>query len=127
MYPKALIIEDNEDNQYLESLLLKQSGFSVITALDGREGIERARQALPDIIILDIQMPVMDGYETVACLKSDPVLRSIPVVGVSSYTLNVEREKALSLGFNGYIEKPIDPDSFVDEIRRFLPLREGDE
>ena len=72
-------------------------------------------------------MPVMDGYETVACLKSDPVLRSIPVVGVSSYTLNVEREKALSLGFNGYIEKPIDPDSFVDEIRRFLPLREGDE
>ncbi len=126
MNPKALIIEDNEDNQYLESLLLKQSGFSVITARDGREGIERARQELPDIIILDIQMPVMDGYETVACLKSDPVLRSIPIIGVSSYALDVEKEKALSLGFNGYLEKPIDPDSFVDEVRRFLPLREGD-
>lgn len=127
MNPKALIIEDNEDNQYLESLLLKQSGFSVITARDGREGIERARQELPDIIILDIQMPVMDGYETVICLKSDPELRAIPVIGVSSFALDCEREKALSLGFNGYIEKPINPNSFVDEVRQFLPHSKDDE
>jgi two-component system, cell cycle response regulator DivK len=116
--PKALIVEDNDNNRYLLTLLLEHAGFEVIAASTGQKGIERARAAAPDIILLDIQMPEMDGYETAANLKSDPGLSFVPIVGVSSFAMPGDRDKALRAGFSAYIEKPVDPDTFGQTIAR---------
>ena len=123
MRRKALIVEDNDDNRYLLALLLELAGFEVVAASTGQGGIERARAALPDIILLDIQMPEMDGYETAANLKSDPDLSSVPIVGVSSFAMPGDRDKAMRAGFAAYIEKPVDPDTFGQTIARLAPGR----
>lgn len=126
MKPKALIVEDNENNRYLTTLLLEHAGFDVAQAVNGRQGIELARNGKPDIILLDIQMPEMDGYETAERILDDESLRGIPIVGVSSYALSGDREKALAMGFAGYIEKPINPDTFAGEVKSYLG-RKGDD
>jgi two-component system cell cycle response regulator DivK len=113
---KALIVEDNDDNRYLLRLLLEHAGFEVAAASSGQSGIECARAALPDIILVDIQMPEMDGYETAANLKNDPGLSSVPIVGVSSFAMPGDRDKAMRAGFAAYIEKPVDPDTFGQTI-----------
>ncbi|HPA73017.1 MAG: response regulator [Spirochaetes bacterium] len=125
MKKKVLIVEDNENNRYLETVLMEHAGFTVVQAVNGREGIAAALREKPDIILMDIQMPEMDGYETTTQILADESLRGIPVVGVSSYALSGDREKALAMGFAGYIEKPINPDTFADEVRRHL-RRGGD-
>jgi CheY-like chemotaxis protein len=114
-------VEDNENNRYLLTLLLEHAGFEVIAAATGPHGIESARATLPDIILLDIQMPEMDGYETAANLKNDPALSSIPIVGVSSFAMPGDRDKALRAGFVAYIEKPVDPETFGKTIARLAP------
>jgi two-component system cell cycle response regulator DivK len=121
MRRKALIVEDNDDNRYLLGLLLELAGFEVVAASTGQGGIERARAALPDIILLDIQMPEMDGYETAANLKNDPGLSSVPIVGVSSFAMPGDRDRAMRAGFAAYIEKPVDPDTFGQTIARLAP------
>jgi CheY-like chemotaxis protein len=118
---KALIVEDNENNRYLLTLLLEHAGFEVASAATGQHGIETARATTPDIILLDIQMPEMDGYETAANLKRDPDLSSIPIVGVSSFAMPGDRDKALRAGFAAYIEKPVDPETFGRTIARLAP------
>jgi two-component system cell cycle response regulator DivK len=115
---KALIVEDNDDNRYLLRLLLEHAGFEVAAASSGQSGLESARAALPDIILVDIQMPEMDGYETAANLKNDPGLSSVPIVGVSSFAMPGDRDKAMRAGFVAYIEKPVDPDTFGQTIAR---------
>jgi two-component system, cell cycle response regulator DivK len=125
MKPVALLVEDNENNRYLATLLLEHGGFRIIHAVNGREGLDAASREKPDIIILDIQMPEMDGYETAVRLKADAELAAIPIVGVSSYAMAGDREKAMKIGFAGYIEKPINPETFVGEIRRFLKTERG--
>jgi len=117
---KALLVEDNENNRYLLRLLLEQAGFTVVTAEEGKLGIAMAREEHPDVILLDIQMPEMDGYEVATVLKSDPALRRIPIVGVSSFAMPGDREKAIRSGFAGYIEKPVDPERFADSVKTFL-------
>ncbi len=117
---KALLIEDNEDNRYLLRLLLERAGFDVAAAVDGKSGVDLARREAPDVILLDIQMPEMDGYEVAAFMKSDPVLASIPVVGVSSFAMPGDRDKAMRAGFAGYIEKPVDPERFAHSVTMFL-------
>lgn len=114
-----LLIEDNEQNRYLATFLLEQNGFSVVSAVDGPDGITKAQQILPDLILLDIQLPAMDGYAVARALRNIPSLRETPIVAVTSYAMVGDREKSLEAGCNGYIEKPIDPDTFVSEIRRF--------
>lgn len=84
-------------------------------------GLDLAASERPDLILLDIQLPGMDGHAVARALKSDPALRSIPVVAVTSYAMAGDREKVLDAGAEGYIEKPIDPASFVDQIERFIP------
>jgi two-component system cell cycle response regulator DivK len=121
MRRKALIVEDNDDNRYLLALLLEHAGFDVAAASTGQGGIESARAALPDIILLDIQMPEMDGYETAANLKNDPGLSSVPIVGVSSFAMPGDRDRAMRAGFAAYIEKPVDPDTFGQTIARLAP------
>lgn len=116
-----LYIEDNEQNYYLVKVLLNTRGFEMLWAQDGQEGIDKADQSRPDLILLDIQLPVMDGYEVARRLRSNPELNKIPIVAVTSYAMTGDREKALSAGCNGYIEKPIDPDTFLAQIDKYFP------
>jgi CheY-like chemotaxis protein len=116
-----LLIEDNEQNRYLANFLLGRRGHTVLEAKTGIEGLELAAAARPDLILLDIQLPGMDGHAVASALKSDPGLKAIPIIAVTSYAMVGDREKCLAAGAEGYIEKPIDPESFVDEVERFLP------
>lgn len=120
MKRKILLIEDNERNRYLATFLLEQSGYEVVPAVSGPLGIELAGQVRPDLIVLDIQLPGMDGYAVARVLKRDPQLRSIPIVAVTSYAMVGDREHAMAAGCDGYIEKPVNPETFVSEIERFL-------
>lgn len=122
-----LLIEDNEQNRYLATFMLEQSGYRVVSAPDGVGGIEAAGRIGPDLILLDIQLPKMDGYAVARALRENPSLQATPIVAVTSYAMVGDREKSLAAGCNGYIEKPINPDTFVDEISRFLDRTAGTE
>lgn len=111
-----LLIEDNEQNRYLVTFLLEKSGFHVVASIDGRRGIEVASSMLPDIILLDIQLPTMDGYSVAQALRKVEALKDTPIIAVTSYAMPGDREKAIEAGCNGYIEKPINPETFVSEI-----------
>ncbi len=121
MSKKVLVIEDNEQNIYLMDFLLKNSGFEVIQARDGMDGIAMAREEAPDLILLDIQLPGIDGYAVAEKLSQDEEYAPAPIVAVTSYAMVGDREKALAAGCTGYIEKPINPETFISEILRFLP------
>ncbi|PZV07225.1 MAG: response regulator [Leptolyngbya sp.] len=121
-----LLIEDNPQNRYLVKFLLEQRGHKILQAETGLQGLELAATAQPDLILLDIQLPGMDGHAVAYALKNDPQLKSIPIVAVTSYAMVGDREKCLAAGAEGYIEKPIDPESFGDEVERFLPVTPGD-
>lgn len=121
MSRNILLIEDNEQNRYLLTFLLEKNGDRVTSAPDGPRGIELARTIRPDLILLDIQLPTMDGYSVARALRSHEALREVPIVAVTSYAMVGDREKALQAGCTGYIEKPINPDTFIDEIGRFAP------
>jgi CheY-like chemotaxis protein len=116
-----LIIEDNEQNLYLESFILETHGHRVSAARDGREGILQAEAVRPELILLDIQLPVMDGYAVARELRRNPALAATPIVAVTSYAMAGDRENVLAAGCNGYIEKPINPDTFLAEVLAFLP------
>jgi two-component system cell cycle response regulator DivK len=120
MERKALLVEDNENNRYLLTLLLRAAGLTVVTAENGRSALEMARREQPEVILLDIQMPEMDGYEVAAHLKRDGELARIPVIGVSSFAMPGDREKAIRMGFAGYIEKPVDPEHFAETVLQIL-------
>jgi two-component system cell cycle response regulator DivK len=121
MRARILLIEDNEQNRYLTRFLLEQRGHEVIWAGTGPEGLALAAAERPDLILLDIQLPGMDGYSVARTLKADPALCDIPVVAVTSYAMAGDREACLAAGAQGYLEKPIDPETFVDDVMRFLP------
>jgi CheY-like chemotaxis protein len=116
----VLVIEDNEQNRYLVTYLLEQHGHRVVAASGAPEGIVLARAEPPALILLDIQLPVMDGYAVARTLRQDPNLSRVPIVAVTSYAMPGDREKALEAGCVGYIEKPIDPATFVAEIEQLL-------
>ncbi len=118
-----LVIEDNEQNLYLATFLLEQNGFKVIPARSGPEGIELAGRVQPDLIILDIQLPGMDGYAVARVLRQNPALKDLPIVAVTSYAMAGDRERTLEAGCNGYIEKPINPDTFKSQIENYLKAR----
>jgi len=117
---KLLIIEDNEQNYYMMRFLLEKKGFKVIGAENGRLGVEMALSEKPDAILLDIQLPEMDGYAVAAELKRHAELDNVPIVAVTSYAMVGDRENIIAAGATGYIEKPINPDTFVDEISIFV-------
>ena len=117
---KAVLIEDNENNRYLLRLLLEHAGFAVVVLENGRSAVDTVRREAPDVVLLDIQMPEMDGYEVAAVLKRDPEAARVPIVGVSSFAMPGDRDKALRSGFAGYIEKPVDPERFADSVMAFL-------
>lgn len=121
MNNRLLVIEDNEQNLYLMRFLLEKSGFAVIGAEDGKKGIEMALQCAPLGILLDIQLPEMDGYAVAAELKKHRALAHVPIIAVTSYAMVGDREQILAAGATGYIEKPINPETFVAEIKHYLP------
>lgn len=120
MKPTILVIEDNEQNLYLITFILERNGYRVVQARDGREGIELAGRVRPALILLDIQLPVMDGYAVARELRNNPGLADIPIVAVTSYAMVGDRERILAAGCAGYIEKPINPDTFIAEIEQYL-------
>lgn len=127
MKAPVLIIEDNEQNRYLLTFLLEKHGYRVVAAPDGPSGVDAAQQRTPLIVLLDIQLPLMDGYSVARALRQLPALRDVPIVAVTSYAMPGDREKALEAGCTGYIEKPINPDTFVGEMQALLPPRAGEE
>jgi two-component system cell cycle response regulator DivK len=120
MSKSVLLIEDNEQNRYLVTFLLERSGYVVTACIDGARGIEAARSTTPALVLLDIQLPAMDGYAVARALRQNEALRKTPIVAVTSYAMPGDREKALAAGCTGYIEKPINPDTFVAEVERAL-------
>ena len=118
MKKRVLIIEDNEQNRYLATFLMESYGYEVVSAIDGPTGIQLARDYRPDIILLDIQLPGMDGYSVARELRLIKDLSDTPIIAVTSYAMIGDREKALGAGCTGYVEKPIDPETFVDEVQK---------
>jgi two-component system, cell cycle response regulator DivK len=120
MSQSVLLIEDNEQNRYLATFLLERSGYTVSAFPDGPRGIEAAIALVPALILLDIQLPTMDGYAVARALRQHEALLRTPIVAVTSYAMPGDREKALAAGCTGYIEKPINPETFIAEIELVL-------
>lgn len=120
MNRSILLIEDNEQNRYLLTFLLEQHGYQVMSAADGARGIEAAKTFQPSLILLDIQLPTMDGYAVARALRQNAALCDVPIVAVTSYAMPGDQEKALEAGCTGYIEKPINPQTFIEEMERSL-------
>lgn len=121
MNKKILVIEDNEQNMYLTTFILQSHGYEVLEAWDGPQGIALASGDAPALIVLDIQLPGMDGYAVAKALKGDQSLARVPIVAVTSYAMAGDRESILAAGCDGYIEKPINPETFMSQIEKFLP------
>ncbi|MGZ3451488.1 MAG: response regulator [Polyangiales bacterium] len=116
-----LVIEDNEQNLYLIRFLLQANGLSVVTATNGADGLRLAAETHPAAILLDIQLPVMDGYAVPERIRKQRELSEVPIIAVTSFAMAGDRERILAAGATDYIEKPINPDTFVAQIRRHLP------
>lgn len=116
----ALIIEDNHDNMVLITRLLEKSGYLTLKAMTGLEGFEMAREKRPDFIILDIQLPDIEGTEVLQKIRNSEIGNSIPVIAMTSYAMSGDREKLLSAGCDGYIEKPIDPALVISQIQMVI-------
>ena len=116
----ALIIEDNEDNMELISFILEKNGFRTVQAVTGREGIDVCFEEKPDFILLDIQLPDMDGLDVLKEIRRSEIDGEIPIIAVTSYAMSGDREKLLEAGCNGYIEKPIDPANIISQLEKVI-------
>ena len=120
MKPKILIIEDNAQNMYLVTFILEKNNYQVIQASNGLDGIALAGQEKLDLILLDIQLPVLDGYAVARELRKIDSLAHVHIIAVTSYAMPGDRDHALSAGCSGYIEKPINPDTFIAQVKEYL-------
>ena len=118
---KILIVEDNELNIDLLSRRLKRSDYEVVVAINGAEACEMARSEMPDLILMDMQLPVMDGWEATRVIKADEQTRGIPVIALTADAMPGDREKAIEAGCNEYESKPIDFRKLLDKMEQFLP------
>ena len=119
---KILVVEDNETNMYIFRRILRKGGHEVIPATSGEEGVEMAIKEKPDLILMDIQLTDMDGLEATKKIKESKEGKDIPIVALTSYAMVGDREKALAAGCTGYIEKPINPETFLTEVEKHLSL-----
>ncbi len=117
-----LLIEDNEQNRYLATYLLEHAGFKIVSADSGSQALALVEELTPDTILLDIQLPGMDGYQVARELRARESLKRIPIIAVTSYAMVGDEEKALQAGCTGYLEKPIDPDTFVSQITALIAM-----
>jgi len=125
MAKTILVVEDNEQNRTLVKDVLEFHGFLVIGAANGADGVARAREFLPDLILLDIQMPVMNGFAALQALRDDPASRRIAVIALTSFAMKGDREKIMAAGFQGYIAKPIDTRELPKMVAGFLERAAG--
>ena len=119
---KVLLVEDNEMNRDMLSRRLIRRGFEVIFAVDGKQGVDAARREKPDIILMDMSLPVMDGWEATRCVKVDDATRSVPVIGLTAHAMSGDREKAMEAGCDDYDTKPVELDRLIGKIERRLGL-----
>jgi len=117
---RILVVEDNETNMYLIKFMLKKSGYEVIEAGEGAAGVELAIKEKPDLIIMDIQLPDIDGLEATKRIRAAEADSDIPIIALTSFAMAGDRERALAAGCTGYIEKPINPETFIAEIEKYL-------
>ena len=125
MSKRILVIEDTEDNRRILRDLLTSAGFDLIEAVDGEKGVLAATEGHPDLILMDIQLPIVDGYEAARRIKSNPATRHIPIIAVTSYALSGDEAKAREAGCDGYIAKPFSPRHVLATVRKFLALQPG--
>lgn len=116
----VLLVEDNEDNLVVYRTILEHVGFRVLEARDGEEGVSRAREHHPNLILMDISIPKIDGWEATQRLKSDESTRDIPIIALTAHALEEDRQKALQAGCDGYLAKPVEPRRVVQEVERFV-------
>src|SRR5262245_28323674 len=117
---RILVIEDHEENRRLLRDLLYSVGYELIEAVTGEEGLSAAETQRPDLILMDIQLPGIDGYETTRRIKSNPALRNIPIIAVTSYALSGDDVKAFAAGCDAYVTKPFDPVELLEKIQQYL-------
>ncbi|MCG6551743.1 MAG: response regulator [Candidatus Magnetominusculus sp. LBB02] len=120
MKTKILVVEENENNRLLMRAVLSYHGYDIIEAANGEDGVRAARQCLPGLILMDIQLPVMDGFTAIKVLKDDPATRAIKAVAVTAYAMKGDRESILEAGFDGYISKPIDTRELPEIVKNFI-------
>jgi len=117
---RILIMEDDDDTQGMVRFLLEYKGYTVLVAKDGKHGLEIAHNEKPDLILLDLAMPEMDGWSVAHRLKDDPATKKIPVIAVTAYTMSSDRRMALNAGCDGFIGKPMNVPEFIAEVEKFL-------
>jgi two-component system, cell cycle response regulator DivK len=115
-----LLVEDNEDNRIIYSTVLRHTGYEVVEATDGVQAVDLARRIAPDLILMDISIPEIDGWEATKILRQDPKTRDIPIIALTAHALADDRERATAVGFSSYLAKPIEPRAVVAEVRRWI-------
>ncbi len=121
----VLLVEDNEDNRIVYSTILQHFGYRVTEALNGEEGIAKARAEKPDLILMDISIPIIDGWEATQVLKRDPETKGIPIIALTAHALASDREKAMEVGCDSYLAKPCEPKTVVSEVQKFIGTGDG--
>lgn len=119
---KILLVEDNEMNRDMLSRRLERRGYEVVIAVNGAEGVETASLEIPDLILMDMSLPVMDGWEATKNLKTDPATKSIPIIALTAHAMTGDREKALEVGCDDYDTKPIDLSRLLTKIETFIQV-----
>ncbi len=122
---KVLLVEDNEMNRDMLSRRLTRRGFEVVFAVNGKQGVDLARSEKPDIILMDMSLPIMDGWEATRCVKSDDATRSVPVIGLTAHAMSGDREKAIEAGCDDYDTKPVALHRLIGKIERLLGVAKG--
>ncbi len=120
--PRVLLVEDNDMNRDMLARRLEKRGYSIVVAVDGAQGVATARQMQPALILMDMSMPVMDGWSATRCLKNDPITQHIPVIGLSSHAMTADRERAFAAGCNDYDIKPVDLERLIAKIEQCLAV-----
>ena len=122
---KILVVEDQEDNRQILRDLLGNAGYELLEAENGAEALTAVAQQRPDLILMDISIPIIDGWEATQVLKHDPATKNIPIIALTAHALASDREKAMEVGCDGYLAKPCEPRAVVAEVQRFLGRGNG--
>lgn len=124
MGKRILVVEDDAQNSYLIRFILEKSGYTVVTVGDGAQAVEDASAESPDLILMDMLLPKMSGYDATRAIKADPDTAELTVIALTAYSMKGDRERILEAGCDGYISKPIDPETFVSQMEKFMPVAE---
>lgn len=120
MTKRILVVEDQEDNRQILRDLLGNAGYEMVEAENGQDGVAAATSQHPDLILMDIQLPIMDGYEATRRIRADPAMKDIPIIAVTSYALSGDESKALAAGCDAYITKPYSPRQLLAKVKEYL-------